>query len=105
MKLDYIHGTSLSPHRALSKILLIAVISRMTIFDYRKASQPPSVRAGTHLYLPMRSAPLYGQALKARVEFFIEYFAIDLIRDSEGRVRGLVCLKMDDGTIIASAPI
>jgi succinate dehydrogenase / fumarate reductase flavoprotein subunit len=42
---------------------------------------------------------LYGQALKAKCEFFIEYFAIDLIRDDEGRVRGLVCLKMDDGTI------
>ncbi|MGO8833578.1 MAG: succinate dehydrogenase flavoprotein subunit [Roseiarcus sp.] len=42
---------------------------------------------------------LYGQALKARAEFFIEYFAIDLIRDADGRVRGLVCLKMDDGTI------
>jgi succinate dehydrogenase flavoprotein subunit len=42
---------------------------------------------------------LYGQALKARVEFFIEYFAIDLIRDDAGRIRGLVCLKMDDGTI------
>ncbi len=42
---------------------------------------------------------LYGQALKAKCEFFIEYFAIDLIRDAEGKVRGLVCLKMDDGTI------
>ncbi|MGO4869395.1 MAG: succinate dehydrogenase flavoprotein subunit [Roseiarcus sp.] len=42
---------------------------------------------------------LYGQALKAKCEFFIEYFAIDLIRDGDGRVRGLVCLKMDDGTI------
>src|SRR5271166_3844870 len=42
---------------------------------------------------------LYGQALRARCEFFIEYFAIDLIRDSEGAVRGLVCLKMGDGTI------
>ena len=42
---------------------------------------------------------LYGQALKAQCEFFIEYFAIDLIRDEEGRVRGLVALKMDDGTI------
>ncbi|HVN02446.1 MAG TPA: succinate dehydrogenase flavoprotein subunit [Caulobacteraceae bacterium] len=42
---------------------------------------------------------LYGQALKAKCEFFIEYFAIDLIRDDEGRVRGVVCLKMDDGTI------
>jgi succinate dehydrogenase / fumarate reductase flavoprotein subunit len=42
---------------------------------------------------------LYGQALKARCEFFIEYFALDLIRDAGGRVRGLVCLKMDDGAI------
>src|SRR5579885_2636255 len=42
---------------------------------------------------------LYGQALRAQAEFFIEFFAIDLIRDSEGRVRGVVCLKMDDGTI------
>ena len=42
---------------------------------------------------------LYGQALRARCEFFIEYFAIDLIRDSEGAVRGLVALKLDDGTI------
>ena len=42
---------------------------------------------------------LYGQALKAKCEFFIEYFAIDLIRDEDGRVRGLVALKMDDGTL------
>ena len=42
---------------------------------------------------------LYGQALKARCQFFIEYFAIDLIRDAEGAVRGVVCLKLDDGTI------
>src|ERR1700723_2069211 len=42
---------------------------------------------------------LYGQALKAKTEFFIEYFALDLIRDSDGRIRGVVCLKMDDGTI------
>jgi succinate dehydrogenase / fumarate reductase flavoprotein subunit len=42
---------------------------------------------------------LYGQALRAKCEFFIEYFALDLIRDSDGRIRGVVCLKMDDGTI------
>ncbi len=42
---------------------------------------------------------LYGQALKAKCQFFIEYFAIDLIRDAEGAIRGLVCLKLDDGTI------
>ena len=42
---------------------------------------------------------LYGQALRNNTEFFIEYFAIDLIMDSEGRCRGVVALKMDDGTI------
>ncbi|MGV6872601.1 succinate dehydrogenase flavoprotein subunit [Pseudochelatococcus sp. B33] len=42
---------------------------------------------------------LYGQAVKHDTEFFIEYFAIDLIVDEEGRVRGVVALKLDDGTI------
>jgi succinate dehydrogenase / fumarate reductase flavoprotein subunit len=42
---------------------------------------------------------LYGQALRYSTEFFIEYFAIDLIMDQNGRCRGVVCLKMDDGTI------
>ena len=42
---------------------------------------------------------LYGQALRYKTEFFIEYFAIDLIMDDAGRCRGVVCLKLDDGTI------
>ncbi len=42
---------------------------------------------------------LYGAALKHNAEFFIEYFAIDLIVDEEGRCRGVVALKLDDGTI------
>ena len=42
---------------------------------------------------------LYGQALRNDTEFFIEYFAIDLIMNEEGRCCGVVCLKMDDGTI------
>ena len=42
---------------------------------------------------------LYGQALKHRTEFFIEYFAIDLIMNAEGRCCGVVCLKLDDGSI------
>ncbi|MDQ0468207.1 succinate dehydrogenase flavoprotein subunit [Labrys wisconsinensis] len=42
---------------------------------------------------------LYGAALKHTAEFFIEYFAIDLIMDEDGRCRGVVALKMDDGTI------
>jgi succinate dehydrogenase / fumarate reductase flavoprotein subunit len=42
---------------------------------------------------------LYGAALKHQAEFFIEYFAIDLIMDDEGRCRGVIALKLDDGTI------
>jgi succinate dehydrogenase / fumarate reductase flavoprotein subunit len=42
---------------------------------------------------------LYGQALKNNAEFFIEYFAIDLIMSEDGRCLGVVALKMDDGTI------
>jgi len=41
---------------------------------------------------------LYGQALRYNTEFFIEYFAIDLIME-DGRCRGVICLKLDDGTI------
>src|SRR5947199_2755789 len=42
---------------------------------------------------------MYGQALRHNSEFFIEYFAIDLIMDDEGRCRGVVALNMDDGSI------
>src|SRR5213595_3323799 len=42
---------------------------------------------------------MYGQALRHSSEFFIEYFAIDLIMDDEGRCRGVVALNLDDGSI------
>ncbi|CAH1650241.1 succinate:quinone oxidoreductase, FAD binding protein [Hyphomicrobiales bacterium] len=42
---------------------------------------------------------LYGQAVRNNTEFFIEYFAIDLIMDEEGRCRGVIALKLDDGTL------
>ncbi len=41
---------------------------------------------------------MYGQALKHAAEFYIEYFALDLIME-DGRCRGVVALNMDDGTI------
>jgi succinate dehydrogenase / fumarate reductase flavoprotein subunit len=41
---------------------------------------------------------LYGQALRHSAEFFIEYFAIDLIME-EGACRGVVALCLDDGTL------
>src|SRR5881398_762797 len=42
---------------------------------------------------------MYGQALRHAAEFFIEFFAIDVIVDEEGRCRGVVAIKLDDGSI------
>ena len=42
---------------------------------------------------------LYGQSLKHNAEFYIEYFAIDLIMGSDGTCQGVVCWKLDDGSI------
>ena len=42
---------------------------------------------------------MYGQALKLDTKFFVEFFALDLIMDQDGACRGVVCLKIDDGTI------
>src|SRR5246127_1739974 len=41
---------------------------------------------------------MYGQALRHSAQFFIEYFAIDLIME-DGRCRGVIALKLDDGTV------
>jgi succinate dehydrogenase flavoprotein subunit len=42
---------------------------------------------------------LYQQALRHAAEFFIEYFALDLIMDESGRCRGAIAWNLDDGTI------
>src|ERR1700682_912469 len=42
---------------------------------------------------------MYGQALRHSAEFFIEFFAIDLIMDDQGTCRGVIALKLDDGTL------
>ena len=43
---------------------------------------------------------LYQQSLKHEVEFFVEYFALDLIRlDQEGACRGVMAWCLDDGTV------
>ncbi|AZB54194.1 succinate dehydrogenase flavoprotein subunit [Cereibacter sphaeroides] len=41
---------------------------------------------------------LYGQSVKNNAEFFIEYFALDLIIQ-DGRCTGVVAWKLEDGTI------
>ncbi len=43
---------------------------------------------------------LYGQSLKNNAEFFIEYFAIDLIMAADGKsCVGVLAWKLDDGTM------
>src|SRR5450432_705429 len=42
---------------------------------------------------------MYGQSLRHAAEFFIEFFAIDLIMDDQGTCRGVIALKLDDGTL------
>lgn len=42
---------------------------------------------------------LYQQSLKHDVEFFVEYFAIDLIMDDKGACKGVIAWCLDDGTM------
>ncbi|HIC29989.1 MAG TPA: FAD-binding protein, partial [Rhodospirillales bacterium] len=42
---------------------------------------------------------LYQQSLKQNAEFFIEYFAIDLIMNADGACQGIVAWNLDDGSI------
>ena len=42
---------------------------------------------------------LYQQSLKHEVEFFVEYFALDLIMDEDGACRGVMAWNLEDGTM------
>ena len=42
---------------------------------------------------------LYQQSLKHNVEFFIEYFVLDLVMDTDGNCKGVVAWCLEDGTI------
>jgi succinate dehydrogenase / fumarate reductase, flavoprotein subunit len=42
---------------------------------------------------------LYTQALRHQAEFFIEYFAVDLLVDDEGQCCGVIAWNLDDGTL------
>jgi len=42
---------------------------------------------------------LYGMALKYDCLFFVEYFAMDLIMDDDGRCIGCIAMCMEDGSI------
>jgi succinate dehydrogenase / fumarate reductase flavoprotein subunit len=42
---------------------------------------------------------LYGQSVKQKAEFYIEYFATDLIMSEDGVCQGVLAWKLDDGTL------
>jgi succinate dehydrogenase / fumarate reductase flavoprotein subunit len=42
---------------------------------------------------------LYQQSLRHNAEFFVEYFALDLIMDEEGACRGVMAWNLEDGSI------
>jgi succinate dehydrogenase / fumarate reductase flavoprotein subunit len=42
---------------------------------------------------------LYGQSLRHSAEFFVEYFALDLIMDQDGACRGVMALNLENGSI------
>jgi succinate dehydrogenase / fumarate reductase flavoprotein subunit len=67
-------------------------------------------RAGDHAPVPRACAAadrtghailhtLYQQCLRHKAEFFIEYFALDLIMDASGACRGVMAWSLIDGTI------
>lgn len=42
---------------------------------------------------------LYGAAMKHDVQFFVEYFALDLLMDEQNVCRGVIAMCMEDGTL------
>jgi len=42
---------------------------------------------------------LYQQSLRHNAEFFVEYFAIDLLMDQDGTCRGVLAWNLEDGTL------
>jgi len=42
---------------------------------------------------------MYGQSLRHSAQFFVEYFALDLIMDEDGRCRGVIALNIEDGSV------
>ncbi len=43
---------------------------------------------------------LYQRNVRARTQFFVEWMALDLMRDAEGAVVGVVALEMETGDVM-----
>ncbi|TXG86384.1 MAG: FAD-binding protein, partial [Rhodocyclaceae bacterium] len=44
---------------------------------------------------------LYQRNVRAQTQFFVEWMALDLIRDEEGQVLGVIALEMETGEVVA----
>ncbi|MFC5300908.1 succinate dehydrogenase flavoprotein subunit [Azospira restricta] len=44
---------------------------------------------------------LYQRNVKANTQFFVEWMALDLIRDEDGQVLGVIALEMETGEVVA----
>ena len=44
---------------------------------------------------------LYQRNVRANTQFFVEWMALDLIRDAEGQVLGVIALEMETGEVVA----
>ena len=44
---------------------------------------------------------LYQRNVRANTQFFVEWMALDLIRDDEGQVLGVIALEMETGEVVA----
>ncbi|MFM7083603.1 MAG: succinate dehydrogenase flavoprotein subunit [Hyphomicrobium sp.] len=42
---------------------------------------------------------LYGQSLRHSAEFYVEFFALDLLMNDEGACRGVLAMSLEDGSI------
>jgi len=63
--------------------------------EYLAREAPQAVYELEHWGMPFsRLHTLYGQCVKEDTEFFIEYFAMDLIMDDEGVCRGVTAWKL-----------
>jgi len=66
--------------------------------DYGKAPVPRACAAADRTGHAILHT-LYQQCLKHNVEFFVEYFALDLIMDDEGACRGVMAWNLEDGAM------
>ena len=66
--------------------------------DYGKAPVPRACAAADRTGHAILHT-LYQQSLKHNAEFFVEYFALDLIMDEDGVCRGVMAWCLEDGTM------